>query len=203
MAEGGEGSDPDLLDELAAVLLAEFLEGQRQILQVGVDALDLFPAGSHGKAVVTALGNAAVTVDVIALILGLQQFAELGQLLLHLQQPGVADDVAQGSGKGLNDLAVGVLVVAVELGAVVGDAAELLHIVHGVVRGHAHDGAHLIALAVVVGGPALAAHSVRLLKDGVVGIALLLQIHARSQARRAAADDADTHILVHVSLQKN
>ena len=78
-----------------------------------------------------------------------------------------------------------------------GDAAELLHIVHGVVRGHAHDGAHLIALAIVAGGPALAADSGGFLKDGVVGIALLLQIHARGQAGRAAADDADAYVFVH------
>ena len=79
-----------------------------------------------------------------------------------------------------------------------GDAAELLHIVHGVVRGNAHDGAHLIALAVVVGAPALAAHAILTLQDGVVVVALLFQIHAGREPSGAAADDADAGILVHV-----
>ena len=48
-----------------------------------------------------------------------------------------------------------------------------------------------------MGGPALAADAVEALENGVVGIALLLQIHARGQAGRAAADDADARVLVH------
>ena len=198
VAEGGEGSDPDLLDQGNAVHLAELLEREREILQVGVLALDLLAAGGDGVAVVAALGDAAVAVDVIALVLGLQQLAELLELALHLEHPGVADDVAERTGKGLDHVALAVLVVAVELGTVVRDAAELLDVLNGVVGRNAHDGAHLVTAAVVVRAPALAADAVVALEDHVVLIALLLEIHAGGEARGAAADDGDANVLVHV-----
>ena len=200
VAEGGVGSDPHVLHEVDAVLGAELFEGQSQILEVGVDALDALAARGHGIAVVAALGDAAVAVEVIALVLGLQQLTELPDLSFHSEQARDLEDVLLGL-EGLDDVALGVFVVAVELRAVVGDAAELLHVVHGVVGGHAHDGAHLIAAALVGRRPALAAHAVKTLEDGVVEVTLLFQVHARGQARRAAADDADARIFVHKSLQ--
>ncbi len=138
-----------------------------------------------------------MAVQVVAFVLGLEELAELGELLLHLQQPGVADDVAEGTGKGFDHVAVAVLVVAVELRAIMGDAAELFHIMHGVVRGHAHDGAHLITAAVIIRRPALAAYTVQALQDRIVGIALLLQIHTGGKTGRAAADYAYTRVFVH------
>ena len=187
---------PDILNQLNAVLFAELGEGESQVLQILVYAADRLTAGSNGKALVTALGSAPVTVDVVALVLGLQQLAELLELLLHLQKSGDLQDVLLGL-EGLDYLAVLVFVVAVELGAVVGDAAELLHIVDGVVRGHAHDCAHLIAAAVEVRGPALAAYTVTLLQNAVILIALLLQIHTCGKPGRAAANYAYAGVLVH------
>ena len=196
VAEGGIRSDPDVLHQLDAVLLAELGEGQGQILEVLVLAGDGLAARRDGKALVAALGDAAVSVDVVALVLGLQQLAEELDLLLHLQQARDLQDVLLGL-EGLDDLALAVLVVAVELGAVVRDAAELLHVVHGIVGGNAHDGAHLVALAVVLGRPAFAADSRGSLENRVVGIPLLLEIHAGGEARGAAADDGDANVLVH------
>ena len=198
VAEGGERSDPDLLNQRNAVHFAELLEREGQILQVGVHAFDLLTARSNGIAVVTTLGNAAVAVDVIALVLGLQQLAELLQLALHLEHPGILDDVAERAGKGLDHVALSVLVVTVELGAVVGDAAELFHVMNSIVGGNAHDSAHLIASAVVVGAPALAADAVIALEDHIVFVSLFLEIHAGGKTRRAAADDGDANVLVHV-----
>ena len=197
VAEGSEGSDPDLLHQGNAVLLAEFLEGQGKVFQIRVHTLDLLAARRHGITVVAALGDAAVTVEVIALVLGLQQFAEGFELLLHLEQPGVLDDVSDSAGERLDHLAGTVLVVAVELRAVVGDAAELFHIVHCIVGRNTHDGAHLIAASVVMRRPALAADAVETLIDGVVLITLLFQVHTRAQAGRTAADDGDANVFVH------
>ena len=200
VAEGGVGPDPDVLGQLHAVLLAEFVEGQRQILQVLVLAGDGLTLGVLlREALVAALGNAPVTVDVIALVLGFQDLAQLLDLLLHLQQAGNLQQVLLGL-EGLDDLALGVLVVPVQLGTVVGDAAELFHIMDSIVGGHAHDGAHLIPAAIVVGRPALAAHPVKPLQDGVVGIALLLQVHACGKTGGAAADDADASVLIHAMI---
>ena len=197
VAKGGKRPDPDLLHQRHAVHLAELIEGQRQILQVGVDALHLLAARGDGIAVIPTLGDAAVAVDVVALVLGLQQLAEQLELLLHLQHPRILDDVDEGAGEGLDHVALGVLVVAVQLGTVVGDAAELLHVVHRVVAWHAHDGAHLIAPAVVMGRPALAAHAVLALQNGVVRVALLLQVHTGRQAGGASAHNTDANVLIH------
>ena len=116
---------------------------------------------------------------------------------MYLEQPGVLDDVADGAGERLDHLAGTVLVIAVELRAVVGDAAELFHIMYGVVGRNTHDGAHLIAASVVVRGPALAADTVEALIDGIVLITLLFQVHTRAQAGRTAADDGDANVFVH------
>ena len=104
VAEGSVGPDPDVLHELAAVLLAELVEGQSQVLEVLVDALDLLTAGGDGVAVVTAFGDAAVAVDVIALVLGLEELAEELDLLFHLEQAGDLQDVLLGLER-LDDLA--------------------------------------------------------------------------------------------------
>ena len=197
VAEGGKGPDPDLLHQGNAVLFTEFLERQGQVFQVRVHALDLLAAGGHGIAVIAALGNAAVAVEVIALVLGLQQFAEGLELLLHLEQPRIADDVSDGAGKGLDHLAGAVLVVAVELRTVMGDAAELFHIVHRVVGRNTHDGAHLITASVVMRRPALSADTVKALIDGVILIALLFQVHTSAQTSGTAADDGDANVFVH------
>ena len=190
VAEGREGADPDVLHELDAVDLAELVERKGQVLQVGVDAGDLLALRGDGVAVVAAFGDAAVAVDVVAFIFGLQELAEAGDLLLHLQQTGDLREVLRGL-EGLDDLAVHVLVVAVQLRAVVGDAAELLDVVDRVVGRDAHDRAHLVAPPVVVRGVALAAHMVVPLEDGVILVALLLEVHGRGETRRAAADDTD------------
>ena len=196
VAEGSEGSDPDILDEFDAIHLAELVEGHAQILQVGVLAGDGFSARGDGIAFVAAFRDASVAVQVVALILGLQQFAELLDLLFHLEQAGDLEDVFLRF-EGFDDLARAVLVVAVEFRAVVGDAAEFFHVVDGIVGGYAHDSAHLIAAAVVGRGPALAADAVEALEDGVVLVSLLLEIHACGETGGAAADDADTGVLVH------
>ena len=197
VAERGEGPDPDLLHQGNAVELAEILERHRQVLQVRVLALYALAAGGHGIAVIAAFGHTPVPVEVIALVLGLQQLAEGGQLLLHLQQPGVADEIGKGLRKRLNDVAAAVLVIAVQLRAVVRDAAELFDILHRIVGGDAHDGAHFIPASVVMRAPALAAHAVQTLKNRVVFIALLLQIHTGAQTGRAAADNGDANVFVH------
>ena len=198
IAEGSEGSDPDLLNQGNLVLLAEFLERQSKILQVRVYALDLLAARRHGVAVVTTLGNTAVTVEVIALVLGFQQFTKGLELFFHLEQPGVPDDVADRAGKGFDHLTARILIVAVELRTVVGDTAELLDVVNGIVGWNTHDGAHLIAASVVVRRPALAADAIQTLKNGVVLIAFLLQVHTCAEAGGAAADDCDANVFVHV-----
>jgi hypothetical protein len=99
-------------------------------------------------AFIAALGDAAVAVDVIALVLGLQQFAELLDLVLHLHQARKLQQILLGIER-LNDIALGVLVFPAQRRSVMGDAAELFDIVDRVVGFDAHDGAHLIALAVV------------------------------------------------------
>ena len=198
ITEGGKGSDPDLLNQGNAILLAEFFKRECQVLQVGVHTLDLLTARCYSIAVIAAFRNAAVTVDIITLVLGLQQLTELLELTLHLQHPGVLDNVADRSGKGLNHIAGGVFVIAVEFRAVVGDAAEFLHVMDGIVRGNTHNGAHLITASIVVRRPALAADTVEPFINGIVFIALFLQIHACAEAGRATADDCDANILIHV-----
>ena len=140
-----------------------------------------------------------MAVDVISLVLGLKELAELLELLLHLKKARDLSDVLLGL-EGLDDLAQSVLVVAVELRAVVSDAAEFLNVVHGVIGRNAHDRAHLIAASVVVGRPALAAYPVVLLQDRVVLVTLLLQIHACRKSRRTSADNTDLDVLVHFAL---
>jgi hypothetical protein len=60
-----------------------------------------------------------------------------------------------------------------------------------VIGRHAHDSPHLIASSLVLGTVALSAYMVLLLKDGIILIALLLEIHTRGKPCRAAANDAD------------
>lgn len=130
------------------------------------------------------------------LILGLQELAELLELSLHLEETGDLADVLLGL-KGLDDLAEPVLVVAVQLRAVVRDAAEFLYVVYCVIRRNAHDGSHLIAAAVVIRRPALSADTIVLLKDRVIFVSFLLQIHTCGKACRASSDDADSDVFVH------
>ena len=75
-------------------------------------------------------------------------------------------------------------------------AAELLDVVDGVVRGNAHDGAHLVAAPLVIGRMALAAHPAVALEDDVVLEPGLLEVHAGRKTCRAAADDRDAFVLV-------
>jgi len=84
VAEGRERTDPDILDQRDPVHLAELAERHRQILQIRVLAFDVMAVRIRAVAFIAALGDAAVAVDVIALVLGLQQFAELLDLVLHL-----------------------------------------------------------------------------------------------------------------------
>ena len=137
-----------------------------------------------------------MTVQIIALVLRLQKLAELFHLLLHLEQARDLEDVLFRF-KGFDDVAALVLIVAVQLRAVVGNAAELLDIVHGVVGRNAHDRTHLIPLSVVMRAPALAADAVKPLQNGVVLIPLLLEVHARGKPGRTAADDADARVFIH------
>ena len=201
IAKGRERSDPDVLHQLDAVDLAELLERQRKVLQVGVYTADRLSFGTCcGEALITAFRHAPVAVDVVAFVFGLQKLAEFLELALHLEEARYFGDVLLGL-EGLDDLAHAVLVIAVQLRAVMRDPAEFLHVVHGVVRRDAHDGAHLIAAAVVVRRPALAADTVILLKDRVILVAFLFQVHAGRQACGASADDTDFRVLVHIVLR--
>ena len=76
-----------------------------------------------------------------------------------------------------------------------GEAAELFNVVDGVVGRNAHDGAHFIAAAIVFRTVALAADVILLLKDRIVLVTLLLQVHSGGKSRGARADDADLCIL--------
>ncbi len=198
IAEGGEGADPDVLDQFHSVLLAELGKRHCQVLEVGIDAAYRLSFGAGcGEAFVAALCHAPVAVEVVAFILGLQKLSEFLELSLHLQETGDLQDVLSGL-EGLDDLAQTVLIVAVELGAVMGDAAEFLHVMHGIIGRNAHDGAHLITAAVIPGRPALAAYPVVLLQDGIVLIPLLLQIHTCGKACGSASDDTDSDVFIHV-----
>ena len=137
-----------------------------------------------------------MSVDVIAFVLGLEDLAELLDLLFHLQKTGNLENVLLGLER-LYDLSVPVLVVAVEFRTVVSDPAEVLDILNGVVGGNAHDGAHLVASAVVMRRPAFSAYSVGSLKNGVILITLLFEIHACRKTGRAAAYYADACFFVH------
>ena len=94
--------------------------------------------------------------------------------------------------------AVGVFVVAEEHRSFVLDAGEFLDVVDGVIRGNAHDGAHLITFAVESGGPAFAAYAVLLFIDDVVLVAFLLEIHRGRKTGRARADDGNADVFVHI-----
>ena len=97
----------------------------------------------------------------------------------------------------VDDVALQVLVVAVQARAVMRDAAEVLDILDGVVRGNAHDGAELVTAAFVFGRMALATDPAVALEDGVVLVTCLLQVHACGKAGRATADDRDAYVLIH------
>ena len=127
-----ERSDPYILDEVYLVLLAEFLERKSEVLEVRVDAAYRLSFRCYCKTFVTSLGNAAVTIYVISLVLGLEKFAELLELLLHPEKSRDLEDVLLRLER-LNDLTVLVLVVTVELRAVMSDAAELFYIMYSVV----------------------------------------------------------------------
>ena len=137
-----------------------------------------------------------MSVHIIAFIFGLQNLTEFLDLLLHLEQTRNLGDILLRL-EGLYHIAGAVFIVAVELRAIMGDAAKLFHIVHCIVGRNAHDCAHLISLAFVGRRPALAAHTVRLFKDHIIIIALFLQVHSGRETGRAAANDCYAYILVH------
>ena len=199
VAEGGEGALPDHLGVLAVVELEELGEGQAEVLEVGVVALDVgeLELGRGAGALVAALGHAAVAVDVVALVLGGQQAGELPHFhdlleqlelaLLEWRAVGVAEGAAHGGAVGMRG------------------AAELLALMHGEIGVAAHDRTHLdgailpltlLVLDLHVGREGLTAHMVGLLVDHVVEIARLLEVHGRRDAGRAAADYADALIPV-------
>ncbi len=73
-----------------------------------------------------------MTVYVISLVLGLEELSELLELLLHLEKSWDLEDVLLRFER-LDDFAVLVLVVTIELRTVVSDAAELFYIMYSVV----------------------------------------------------------------------
>ena len=193
VSEGGKRSDPDILHQLDAVQLAEFLEGKGQILQIRVDALDLFSARRNGIAVVASFGNAAVAVHIVAFVFGFKKLAEFLDLLLHFQKMRDLRDVFLRL-EGLDDLALLALIVSVELRTVVGDAAEIFDVLYRIIGRNAHNGAHLVAASLVIRRVALAAHMIVFFQYRIVFVALLLQIHGSGQSGRASADDTDSFI---------
>ena len=196
VTKGCEGPDPDILHELTAVLFTEGLEREGQIFQIGVAELNSLAAGSNRIAVTSALGNTAVAVHIIASVLGFQNLAELLHLALHLEEAGNLQDIFFGFER-LNHFTGTVFVVSVQFRAVMCDAAEFFHVMHGIVRGHTHNSTHLVSLSLVGGRPALAAYAIGLLVDHIVFIALFLEIHARGKACRASADNCHAYIFVH------
>ena len=82
VAKRGEGALPDQLGVLAAVLLEELRERHREILEVGVLALDVreLELRRGARTLVATLRNATVAVDVVALVLLVEQARQLVHL---------------------------------------------------------------------------------------------------------------------------
>ena len=199
VAERGERPDPDILDKFNTVLFAELIERKRQIFQVRVLSADrLTLCALLGETVITAFRNSAVSVDVISFVFGFQQLAELFHLVLHSQKTRDLKKILLRLER-LDDFALTVLVVSVQFGTVVCDAAEFFRVMHRVIAGNAHDGAHLIAASVICRGPALTAYAVEPLQNRIVFIAFLLQVHTCRQSGGTASNNADAGVFVHLN----
>ena len=200
IAKARERPLPHKLGVLAVVQLQKLAKRHAQVLQVRVLALDVrqLHLGRRTWPLVAALCHAAVSVDVVALVLGRKQVVELAHLHDLLEQPQLAL---------LDGCAVRVHEAAAHLRAVgVGRVAKLLALVHGKVRVAAHDRAHLdgavlpLSLAVLhlhERAERLAAHAPAALEDGVVVKPVLLEVHGQREPGGASTHDADPAVPVH------
>ena len=174
IAERGERANPDLGDEGDAVDFAEFVEREGEVLEVRVDAFDGLTSRGDREAFVTAFGDAEVAADVVAFVLGFEQAAHLLDLALQFEEVRDAGELFVET---VIDAAIEVLVGTVEFRAVMGDAGEFFDVVNRIVGGNTHDGAHLIAFAIMNRRVAFAAHVVGFLINHVILVSLFLEIH--------------------------
>jgi len=205
IAEAGERSDPNPHDRFDFVEFAELGEGQGEILEVLVGAFDMLHvvAISLIQTIVAAFGDASVAIDVVAGVFGLHDFGEAFDGLLEFKK---GKELLEGEVffdfERVNLFAVGITVDAAHRRSIsVAHAAELFAFVNGIVGFRAHDGAHfdgafffVVDAHLHLRGVALPADPVVLLINDIVLVSLFLKIHSSSDARRPAANDADSLI---------
>ena len=133
ITEGCEWSDPNFLCKLDSIEFAELAEWQAEVFQVLVDAADWFTLCVSLRATfISALCNTAVTVDIIADVLCFKDFTKLLDLFFHLEKLWDLEWVLLWI-EWINDFALAVFVVSVELWAVVIGVSEDFCIVNSIV----------------------------------------------------------------------
>ena len=158
--------------------------------------------GRRARALVSALRDAAVSVDVVAVIFFVEKFIEFFHLHKLLQKRDFRRFL-RGS--------VGHHKAATHRGPVeVGGAAELFALLNGEIGVATHNGAHLDSsvLPLSVGGftlhqgrESLAADAVGLFVNDVVVVPVFFKVHCRTRSGGPAADDANSYVFVfHIEL---